>query len=611
SDGRCAYKPSAVHWTLEWIPWVGPVQYHETDEEEELEEEQVSEVTMESIEENAENLGGAPAASGVSPPDGSGGGGQPTLAAANPPQTTNEDAGDQTGPRPMLTDPNRPDLSTPAGLGAVRSQVQRWAARASTTPASGADQASNPLLAPTTTATTTMGFPVTSAPNLINQPDPSTLVNAPSVQPVPITLPSSPGNGGGAASSGQHGQVQYWNQTGGEYISQVMPDPNGGWPQVTQTPVQSQVMGPAGLLFDYNNGVPVPTPAHSQYGAVVPPTPTTMMTTMTPPTTRVRTAIPSYQNYTIGTPAVAAGVGGGYPVFQPAGWAQTLDPNRPRSAPDARTTQPVAWTPAVSSTPLSYPNQYAYSSQAAVRMPPAQYVLSTPSVQYAQAPPAATTQAPTQSVPTPTGSQPMMAGAPPPPGGTPPTGGPTPTQGQAPAQGVPTPSGPPPPNPVNYGPHQAPTSYSYGNAYGQAPDPRRYGMPSNIRNAIKMIQPFYSDSTTVDKARTFWNAFEQATEGLEDGLRLSAFRECLKGKAGEQWWTYSRIDTFETLRTRFHNQFICQTPLQMIERLKTTKRTKGMSAEVWGDLISGLCDEAQCYDAEMRYQYFLSGLRNK
>ncbi|GMF41611.1 unnamed protein product [Phytophthora fragariaefolia] len=36
-----------------------------------------------------------------------------------------------------------------------------------------------------------------------------------------------------------------------------------------------------------------------------------------------------------------------------------------------------------------------------------------------------------------------------------------------------------------------------------------------------------------------------------------------------------------------------------------------MSAEVWGDLISSLCDAAQCYDAEMRYQYFLSGLRNK
>ncbi|KAE9085617.1 hypothetical protein PF010_g20390 [Phytophthora fragariae] len=460
---------------------------------------------MESIEENAENLGGAPAASGVSPPHGSGGGGQPTQAAANPPQTTNEDAGDQTGPRPMLTDPNQPDFSTPAELGAVRNQVQRWAVRGSTgdasraTPAAGVDSTSNPLLAPTTT-TTAMGLPVSSAPNVINPPDPSTFVNAPSFQPVPITLPSSPGNGGGAASSGQPSQVQYWNQTGGGYIAQVVPDPNGGWPQVTQTPVQSQVMGPAGLLFGYNNGAPVPTPAHSLYGAVVPPTPTTMMTTITPPTTRIRTAIPSYQYYTISTPSVAAGVGGGYPVFQPAGWAQTLDPNRPRSAPDARTTKPVAWTPAV----------------------------------IYQAPPAATTPAPAQSAPTPTGSQPMMAGAPPPPGGTPPSGGPTPTQGQTPAQGVPTPSGPPPPNPASYGPPQAPPPYSYGNAYGQAPDPRRYGMPSNIRNAIKMIQPFYSDSTTVDKARTFRNAFERATEGLEDALRLSAFRECLKGKAGEQ-----------------------------------------------------------------------------
>ncbi|KAE9325076.1 hypothetical protein PF008_g16954, partial [Phytophthora fragariae] len=147
---------------------------------------------MESIEENAENLSGAPAASGVSPPDGSGGGGQPTIAAAYPPQTMNEDAGDQTGPRPMLTDPNRPDLSTPAGLGAVRSQVQRWAARASTTPATGADLASSPPLAPMMTTTTTTGVPVTSAPTLINQPDPSTFANAPSVQPVPITLPSSP-----------------------------------------------------------------------------------------------------------------------------------------------------------------------------------------------------------------------------------------------------------------------------------------------------------------------------------------------------------------------------------------------------------------------------------
>ncbi|ETP18897.1 hypothetical protein F441_06950, partial [Phytophthora nicotianae CJ01A1] len=135
-------------------------------------------------------------------------------------------------------------------------------------------------------------------------------------------------------------------------------------------------------------------------------------------------------------------------------------------------------------------------------------------------------------------------------------------------------------------------------------------MPSHIKNAVRMIQPFYSDGSSVEKARTFWEAFERATEGLSEPLRLSAFRECLKGKSGEEWWTHSQINDFETLRTRFHNQFVCQTPLQMIERLKTTKRSKGMSAEVWGDQVSSLCDAAQCFDPQMRYQYFLSGLRN-
>ncbi|KAE9346559.1 hypothetical protein PF008_g8226 [Phytophthora fragariae] len=32
------------------------------------------------------------------------------------------------------------------------------------------------------------------------------------------------------------------------------------------------------------------------------------------------------------------------------------------------------------------------------------------------------------------------------------------------------------------------------------------GMPSRIKNAVKMIQPFYSDGSTVEKARAFWNA---------------------------------------------------------------------------------------------------------
>ncbi|POM75665.1 Hypothetical protein PHPALM_7197 [Phytophthora palmivora] len=135
-------------------------------------------------------------------------------------------------------------------------------------------------------------------------------------------------------------------------------------------------------------------------------------------------------------------------------------------------------------------------------------------------------------------------------------------------------------------------------------------MPSHIKNAVRMLPPFYSDNTTVDKARTFWDAFERATFRLSDPLRLSVFRDRLKGSTGENWWMYSQIDDFETLKTRFHNQFVCQTPQQMIERLKTTKRSRGMSAEVWGDLISGLCDAAQCFDPQMRYQYFLAGIRN-
>ncbi|KAE8993924.1 hypothetical protein PR001_g20537 [Phytophthora rubi] len=126
-----------------------------------------------------------------------------------------------------------------------------------------------------------------------------------------------------------------------------------------------------------------------------------------------------------------------------------------------------------------------------------------------------------------------------------------------------------------------------------------------------MIQPFYSDKSTVEKARAFWNSFECGTVGLEEQLRLSAFRGCLKGKTAEDWWMYSHIPDFETLRTKFHNQFVCLTPLQMIERLKNAKRTKDISAEVWGDLISGLCNEAQCCNPQMRYQYFLSGLRNR
>jgi len=100
----------------------------------------------------------------------------------------------------------------------------------------------------------------------------------------------------------------------------------------------------------------------------------------------------------------------------------------------------------------------------------------------------------------------------------------------------------------------------------------------------------------VDRARALWNAFVRATKGLEEQLRINAFRECLKGTTGEDWWAYSRISDFETLCVRFYNQFICLTPLQMIKRLKSTKRSRGMSAEVWADVSQGLCEEAQRFD---------------
>ncbi|OWZ17280.1 hypothetical protein PHMEG_0008800 [Phytophthora megakarya] len=130
-------------------------------------------------------------------------------------------------------------------------------------------------------------------------------------------------------------------------------------------------------------------------------------------------------------------------------------------------------------------------------------------------------------------------------------------------------------------------------------------MSPYVKNDTRMIQPVYSE------ARSFWNAFERATNGLNDAVGLNAFRVLLKGKAGEDWWMYSKIEDLPTLKTRFCNQFICQTPLQMIERLRNAKRSKGMSAEVWGDVITSLCDAAHVTDPQMRYQYFLTGLRNK
>lgn len=91
---------------------------------------------------------------------------------------------------------------------------------------------------------------------------------------------------------------------------------------------------------------------------------------------------------------------------------------------------------------------------------------------------------------------------------------------------------------------------------------------------------------------------------------MTVFRRCMKSKTGEDWWSHSRIHDFDTLRVRFHNRFLCISPPQMMERLKTTKRSRGKSVEEWADRIRDLCDEASIFDPLMRYQYFLSGIRN-
>lgn len=136
------------------------------------------------------------------------------------------------------------------------------------------------------------------------------------------------------------------------------------------------------------------------------------------------------------------------------------------------------------------------------------------------------------------------------------------------------------------------------------------GIRSSVKNAVDMINPFYSDGYTVERARTFWAEFERITRGMDDDLRMTVFRGCMKVRSGENWWSHSRITDFATLRVRFHNRFLCISPLQMMEKLKTTKRSRGESVEEWADRIRDLCDEASIFDPLMRYQYFLTGIRN-
>eukprot|EP00644_Phytophthora_capsici_P008768 jgi/Phyca11/131854/e_gw1.118.16.1 len=137
------------------------------------------------------------------------------------------------------------------------------------------------------------------------------------------------------------------------------------------------------------------------------------------------------------------------------------------------------------------------------------------------------------------------------------------------------------------------------------------GIPTELRNAVKVIVPFYSDTATSERAAAFWSSFERCTYGMDDQMRLTAFEQCLMGKVDQAWWYNSVIRDFETLRVKLYNRFICQTPGQLWERLKTAKRNRGESAEEWGDRIAKMCDALNYHEPRMRFEFFLGGIRNK
>ncbi|ETM97694.1 hypothetical protein PPTG_24859 [Phytophthora nicotianae INRA-310] len=138
-----------------------------------------------------------------------------------------------------------------------------------------------------------------------------------------------------------------------------------------------------------------------------------------------------------------------------------------------------------------------------------------------------------------------------------------------------------------------------------------FSLSNLVSNAVKVLPTFYSDSATVEKARDFWELFEAHTVGLPDQSRLLVFRQKIKGREAERWWSNSTIRSFKTLKVRFHNQFLSRTADELWERLETTKRERGESVEEWGDRVSDLCESLNYPNPQMRYQLFRRGLRNK
>ncbi|KAI9990819.1 hypothetical protein PInf_018423 [Phytophthora infestans] len=131
--------------------------------------------------------------------------------------------------------------------------------------------------------------------------------------------------------------------------------------------------------------------------------------------------------------------------------------------------------------------------------------------------------------------------------------------------------------------------------------PRREAWTSKMSTVMKVLPMFYSDTATVEKARDFWELFEDHTDRLPDRERLLVFRQKLKGREAERWWSNSSIKSFATLKQDG----------ELWERLYSTKRERGVSVEEWGDRVTDLCDSLDYPNPQMRYQLFRRGLKNK
>ncbi|GMF39348.1 unnamed protein product [Phytophthora lilii] len=122
-----------------------------------------------------------------------------------------------------------------------------------------------------------------------------------------------------------------------------------------------------------------------------------------------------------------------------------------------------------------------------------------------------------------------------------------------------------------------------------------------VSNAVKVLPFFFSDTSTGEKACSFWEAFEENTEGLPNKSQLLVFQQKLKGREAERWWNNALFKSFRTLKARFNNHFLSRTADELWDCLHTTKRQTGESIEEWGDRVTDLCDSLGYPEARMRY----------